>query len=178
MIAALSSLVITMVLVFLVGLESHRSIWNNALISLSILAGLIFVFLTLGLYYAVRVEDDLTGKLKLKWVNTGDWLPIEGIGDGLGDGCSEDIGGALAWIGMAILFVILLFFLGTLLWGSFVIVIGSIYWIMIRALRAIMRKSHLTHFNLAKSLGYALMYTTLYIGWIYGVIFIAMKLDQ
>ena len=177
LIAFLSAVVITLVLVFLTGLESHRSILNNALISLSILAGLIFIFLSLGLYYAVRVEDDLTGKFKLKWVRS-DFIP-DGFGNAdLADGCGEDIGAVILWIVVTILSILLIIFLGTLLWAGFIIVVGAIYWVMIRALRAILRKSHLTHGHLLKSLGYAFMYTTLYIGWIYGIIFIAMELKK
>ncbi len=182
LIAFISAVIITLVLVFLAGLESHRSIINNALISLSILSGLTFVFLSLGLYYAVRVEDDLSDKFKLIWVNTSDMLPTYSAGDGsssdIGDGCSGEIEGVLAWIGMAILLIIVAFFLGTVLWAGFVIIFSAIYWILIRALRMIFRKSHLTHFNLLKSLGYALMYTTLYIGWVYGVIYTAMELKK
>lgn len=174
----LGSLVITLLLVFFTGLESHRSILDNALISLSILAGLFFIFLSFGLYYAVYVKDDLSGKFKLKWIKAKDWLPDGMGGAETATGCSEELGGVFAWIAITIVLVIAVFFLGTLLWAGFVIVVGAIYWVMIRMLKAIFTRSHTCHGKLWKSMAYACMYTTLYIGWIYGVILLAMELKK
>lgn len=176
--AASITVIITVILVFITGLKSHRSLLDNGLISLSILAGFIFIFLTLGLYYAVYVKDDLSGKLKLKWVKAQDILP-EGMAEvDLSLGCADEAKGALAWIGISILLVIAIFFLGTILWVGFVIVGGAIYWLLLRSLRLIFKRSAICHGHLLKSMAYALLYTILYTGWVYGVIYLAIELKR
>ena len=172
LIATLATAIITILLVFFTGLESHRSVINNALISLSILAAAFLIFLSTGLYYGVQVVDNLKGKFKLRWGNTDTWSPpvIADVDMDIENGC---LGGILAWIVAALVSIILLFFLQTIVWAAFAILIGAIYWVLIRALKLIFSRSGDCKGQLGKSLSIALTYTVLYIGWIYGIIYIS-----
>ena len=172
LIATLATAIITILLVFFTGLESHRSVINNALISLSILAAAFLIFLSTGLYYGVQVVDNLKGKFKLRWGNTDTWSPpvIADVDMDIENGC---LGGILAWIVAALVSIILLFFLQTIVWAAFAILIGAIYWVLIRALKLIFSRSCECKGQLGKSLSIALTYTVLYIGWIYGIIYIS-----
>ena len=170
LIATLATAIITILLVFFTGLESHRSVINNALISLSILAATFFTFLLIGLYSGVQVVDDMTGKFKFRWGGIDAWSPPEMADLDIETGC---VGSILAWIVAALVSIILLFFLQTIVWAAFIIVIGAIYWVLIRALKLIFSRSTECRGQLGKSASIALTYTVLYIGWIYGIIYIS-----
>ncbi|UII31348.1 hypothetical protein LVD17_23940 [Fulvivirga ulvae] len=67
LITASVTLVITILIVYITGLASHRTIIENSFISLSILCIALFTFVTTGLYNGFNVYDDLSHKLKFKW---------------------------------------------------------------------------------------------------------------
>lgn len=167
----------TLLLVYFTGLETHRSIIDNAFISLSILAGIFFVFLFTGLYHGYDVRDDLKDKFKVKWGRLKKHLPddwnwevpnVSGI-----DGSEGCLGAIVFWIAATLAAIVLVIILEVFVWGFLLVVIGALYWVLIRALKLIFCRSARCRGDFVKSFGYALGYTTLYIGWIYGVIYIA-----
>lgn len=179
LIAFLGTVLITILSVYLTGLSSYRSILENSIISLSILALCFFSFLTFGLYNGLDVLDNYSHKLQLKWRRVlnrdhGDsWLPDFGNVEApdIGDGIGGIILGILIWIVVTILLVWLLISLQAILWLTMIIFIAAIYWVLIRALKLIFSKSSECEGDFLKSVTYATGYTMLYTGWIYGVIY-------
>lgn len=166
-----------LLLVYFTGLETHRSIIDNAFISLSILAGLFFLFLFTGLYRGYDVRDDLKNKFVVKWgrakrllPDSWDWeVPDMGSAGG-SEGCLAAIA---FWLAATLAAILLVIILEVFVWGFLLVLVGALYWILIRALKLIFSRSARCRGDVTKSMGYALGYTTLYIGWIYGVIYIA-----
>lgn len=144
------TMILTILLVYVTGITSHRSIIDNSLWSLSILASGFFLFLLFGLYNGLNVLDNYGHKLELQWRALkkkgpeGDWIGdvasnIE-VPDG-GDGIEGIIVGIILWIIMTALMIILLVIFEAVVWLSVVFMIMSIYWIMIRALKLVFTKS-------------------------------------
>lgn len=182
LIVSLLAITLTLLLVYFTGLESHRSIINNAFISLSILAVGFFLFLFAGLYRGYDIRDDLKNKFKVKWGRTkrllpDSWhweIPDMGSADG-SEGCLATIA---FWLTATLAAILLVIILEVFVWGFLLVLIGALYWILIRALKLIFSKSASCQGDLVKSFSYAISYTTLYIGWIYGVIYISTLLQS
>ena len=179
LLAFAATIVAVTLLVYLTGLTSHRSVLDNAVISLSILAICFFIFLTVCLFNGLNVLDNYSHKLQIKWRKATVSLPENswGIGDAptdlpdIGDGLEGIIIGIVVWIFFTVLLVILLFVFQAIVWLSLVILTIAIYWVFIRSLKLIFSKSPQCQNDLPKSAVFAFAYTVLYIGWIYGVIF-------
>lgn len=174
--AAIPTLIIVTLLVYLTGLESHRSIIDNSLISSTIIATTFFTFITIGLYNGLNVIDNYSNKLKLTWKNAKRSVKENEFAGNIDFPSMEadNIFGAIVlffFVALAIIFLIA--FIVPFLWVSIVFLTVAIYWIMIRSLKLIFSRSRYCENNLLKSLGYALLYTALYTGWIYGVIYLS-----
>lgn len=178
LIAFVSTILITVLLVYLTGLTSHRSVLDNSLISLTVLAIFFFLFLAVGLYNGLNVFDNYSHKLQLYWKNAhrqtpdlfGSNLPNIDAPD-VDNDLGEIVIGIVLWVVFSILLIGLLIALQAVLWFTIVLVAAAIYWIFIRGLKLIFSKSPECESNLPKSVVYATSYTILYIGWIYGVIY-------
>jgi hypothetical protein len=96
-------------------------------------------------------------------------VPDLGIGDGLGG----ILFAILWWIAASIVFVLLLIFLEVILWLSVFIILAMLYWVFFRALRTVFSYAKQTKGNGLLSAQYALGYTLLYVGWIFGIIYLA-----
>ncbi|WP_162903196.1 hypothetical protein [Taibaiella koreensis] len=156
--------VVTTLAVWLLGLGSHRTLFVNSLLSVSLLSFFFLLFLVSGLYRGVKLKDDM-GKVLDRY------RPVDlSSGLNLGDGCSFDGEGILAWIGAAIAAIVLIWILGSVLWLLILVFAAMLYWIFFRALRLVFRKGPLCRGNLPRSLLYGLYYTVLYNCWIYGII--------
>ena len=179
LIAFLGTVIITILSVYLSGITSHRSILENSVISLSILALCFFLFLAVGLYSGLNVLDNYSHKLKMVWRKAlkkdygSNWIPDVGSIEppDLGDGIGGIILGILLWILVTIVLVWLLISLQAIVWLTMIISVVGIYWVLIRALKLIFSKSSECEGDLVKSITYAFGYTVLYIGWIYGVVY-------
>ncbi len=178
LIAFLSTIIITLLIVYLTGLASHRSILENSIISLTILAICFFSFLTFGLYNGLNVLDNYSHKLQLKWRELLSKDYVDGSFDlpsmetpDLGDGIGGILLGILLWIVVSALFVLLLISLQAIIWLTLLILAAVIYWGLISALKLIFSKSHECEGDLMKSVTFATGYTILYVGWIYGVVY-------
>ena len=167
--------------VFLIG---KKPLLYETELTLAIIAGVLFVFLTVGLYQGVRVKRwDLPG-VDAKTVSMGDVmdsLPNANFSDGLdpgdfGEGCLGALVGLLLAIvvGVVLLaFLWVLLNLGILLW---VFLIAALSYVFYLALRQIFAKSRVCKGNVAASLMYALMYTVLYTGWLFALVWVAHRL--
>lgn len=177
LIAFSGTIVVVVLLVFLTGLSSHRSVLDNSLISASILSLCFFSFFTIGLYNGLNVYDNYSHKLQLKWKNSksrtsNSIIDVPTIdAPEVGDGIEGVIIGIILWIVLSILFVFLLFILSTLVWATVVLLTLAIYWLMIRALKLVFAKSEECTNDLLKSVSYALGYTVFFVSWLYGIIY-------
>ncbi|NER18348.1 hypothetical protein [Spongiivirga citrea] len=170
-------IVTTSLTVYFTGIESHRSITANFYWSLSIIGSLLFLFMTYGLYVGLGLQDDYP---KFKLFKRGDLLPDIFTPDStnidittdVGDGCEGVVISVLLWIGMTILFFLLFLLLEALFWISIFILLATLYWVFFRALKLVFSKSKETAGDIGVSAMYALSYTILYMGWIFGIVYL------
>lgn len=164
--------------VWLSGKDSHRSLFQNSVLSTSILASTFFLFISLGLYYGLKLKENVGSvfnKQKLKIYS--DNVPATGSFDfdppAVGDSIGAAILSVVLWFVFTVILVVLLYFLGFLFWAAVLFFIAMLYWIFFRALRLVFKNSGKCKGNLLKSLTFGLFYSFLYISWIYGIIFLA-----
>ena len=130
--------------------------------------------MTYGLYTGIGLIDNFpkfrnfqTGNLTGNASQTID-MPSIDVGDGIG-GLILSI---VLWIAMSILFVVLLIVLEAVFWFSLFIILAMLYWIFFRALKFVFNKSKDTKGDIGISAVYSLTYTLLYVGWIFGIVYL------
>ncbi|KIC61470.1 hypothetical protein [Chryseobacterium taiwanense] len=177
-------IVLVILSVWLSGTGSHRSLFQNSILSTSILAVSLFLFVSLGLYYGVKLKDNIGSivskeKLKKYSKNTPE---IDNFGTSVPDfsgagGCGEIILAIILWIFVSIVLVFLLYFLGVFFWAVILLFAAMLYWIFFRALRLVFKNSRHCKGQLLRSLTFGFIYSFLYISWIYGIIFLVNYLN-
>lgn len=166
---------ITIVTVYLTGINYNRSLTSNLYLSLGIIAIALCLFMTYGLYKGVGIIDDFPKVRNLKAENFSSDIsshidiPSVSIDDGIG-GFVLSI---LLWIVMTILFIVLLTVLEAVFWFSIFILLAMLYWVFFRALKFVFSKSSDTKGDIGISTVYSMIYTLLYTGWIFGIIYLA-----
>jgi len=165
---------ITILTVYLTGINYNRNLTSNLYLSLGIIATSLFLFMTYGLYKEIGLIDNFP---KFRNFKRGDLIansaptfdtPSVSVGDGIG-GLILSI---LLWIGMTILIIILLIVLEAVFWFSIFIILAMLYWIFFRALKFVFNKSKETKGDIGISAVYSLTYTFLYVGWIFGIVYL------
>nr|WP_315032168.1 hypothetical protein [uncultured Chryseobacterium sp.] len=170
--------IITLVIlcVWFSGMASHRSLFQNSVLSTSIVAGSFFLFISLGLYYGLKLKDNVGTILsheKLKRY-TNNKPTVEGFdfdAPEMGDGLGGAILSLIAWIVFSVLLVFLFPLIGLFFWSSVLFLIAMLYWIFFRALRLVFKNSGKCKGNIIKSLAFGFFYSLIYVFWIYGIIF-------
>ncbi|WP_223034140.1 hypothetical protein [Hanstruepera marina] len=165
---------ITILTVYLTGTNYNRDLTSNLYLSLGIIATAIFLFMTYGLYSGIGLIDNFP---KFRNFKSGDLLAHSGTGPtmeipSVGDGIGGIVLSILLWIAMSILFVILLIVLEAVFWFSLFIILAMLYWIFFRALKLVFKKSKDTKGDIGISAAYSMTYTLLYVGWIFGVVYL------
>jgi hypothetical protein len=133
--------ILTILAIWLFGLGRHSTLYENSILSTSILSLAFFLFLTIGLYKGIKLKDnlgDLTENIKLDHLpdlSGGIDVPVE-IPD-VGDGIEGIIVGILAWIIFTIVLLVFIWIFGTILWTMVLIFAAILYWIFFRALRLV-----------------------------------------
>lgn len=172
-------IVLTILAVYLWGLGSHHTFFENSFISTTIISVAFFLFITTGLYNGIKLKDNV-GKItdKLKSVDLVDFpseLPsIEPIGDGI-EGILLSI---LLWIVVAVLLAVSLWIFGNILVLVVMTFVAMLYWIFFRALRLVFKNSNKSKGDLMQSVRWGLIYTLLYNFWIYGIFIVAAYLKH
>ena len=164
--------VLTVLAIWLFGLGEHRTIYENSVLSTTVLSVAFFLFLTIGLYKGVKLKDDV-GKFSPKFTFFD--MPTMSGGNNIdldGDGIGEILIAVVLWIVATIVLGILIWLLGAMLWGGIVLFIAMMYWIFFRAVRLVFKNSNRCRGKFAESAFYAIAYTLLYNCWIYGIIFL------
>ena len=179
LIAFAATIVVVVLLVYITGLSTHRSILHNAWISATILAIGFFLFLSRGLYIGLNVVDDYSHKLQIYWKKRRKSNAILDANPHLGDfpdAGDSIIGAIIMWIFMTLALIMLLALFEVVIWAALLLMLLAIYWIFIRALKLVFSKSSECEGDLVKSCTYAFGYTLFYVGWLFLVIFISTKL--
>lgn len=180
--SALVIIALVILSVWISGKDSHRSLFQNSILSTSIIAGAFFLFISLGLYYGLKLKDNVGSILNKERLKAyPDDPPSLNMGldsmPGVGDGFLGIIVSIVLWFVVAILLALVLYFLGFLFWVTVLFLAAMLYWIFFRALRLVFKNSKHCKGNLLKSMGFGLFYSFLYISWIYGVIFLANSIN-
>jgi len=166
-------------LVYLTGLENHRSLYKNALISTTILALALFFFISIGLYKGWKLKNTLGNfshyfsKLKKPGEKEFDGAGLDSLevleaAEGI-EGCLVSIA---MWLVVGVFGSIILWAIGAFFWGIILVVAGILYWIIFRALRLIFRHSPSCKHNLFQSVKISFLYSILYVSWVYAVLYV------
>lgn len=165
---------ITILTVFLSGINYNRTITSNLYYSLGIIGMCLFIFMTYGLYKGIGLIDNFP---KYKDFKSGDMISSSGeLPDMPSVDIGEGIGGILLsiilWIAMTIFFVIVLIMLEAVFWFSLFVILTILYWVFFRALKLVFSKGNETRGNIGTSIVYSLGYTILFTGWIFGITYL------
>ncbi len=165
---------ITILTVYLTGENYNRTVTSNLYLSLTIIGTALFLFMTYGLFYGIGLKDNFP---RFREFKTGEFIANSGTAPDLpsievGDGIGGLIMSILLWIGMTILIFVLLILLEAFFWVSIFIILAMLYWVFFRALRLVFSKSPKTKGDIVISAIHALTYTILYLGWIFGIVYL------
>jgi hypothetical protein len=130
--------------------------------------------MTYGLYKGIGLTDNFP---KFREFKTGELLANSGNGADLpsidiGDGIGGVIMSILLWIAMTIILFVFLILVEAVFWFSIFIILAMLYWVFFRALRFVFSKSKETKGDIGISVIYAIGYTALYLGWIFGIVYL------
>ncbi len=164
---------ITVLTVYFTGKNLNRSLESNFYISLGIISGSLFTFIFYGLYKGIGLIDNFPIHLISEPTISKSYIVPELPNIDIGEGIGGLILSILLWIVMSIIFVVLLFFLEAIILFSIFIIIGMLYWVFFRALKLIFKKSADTKNNLIQSIVFAFIYTLLYTGWLFGLVYLS-----
>ena len=167
-----------MLTVYLTGVQHQRALTTNFYLSLSIIAGGLFLFLNYGLYTGIGLVDNFPSYRNFKHGDiisrTGTLPDMPSIDTD--DGISGLVLSVICWIALAIFFVIILVLLEAVFWISIFIILAMLYWVFFRALKLVFSKAALTKGNIVSSIAYSLGYTILFTGWIFGIVYLSQAL--
>ena len=166
---ALVAVVLTLLTVYLTGINYNRSITANLYISLGLISTSLFLFLTYALYRGTKLINNYP---KFQNYEPGTSLhnaTLPEFGIDAGEGIAGLLLSILLWVAMTIAIIVLLFLFEALFWLSLFIIFASLYWVFARALRVVFYKARRTNGDFPASVVYALKYTLLYTAWFYGI---------
>lgn len=174
-------ILITIITVYLTGENYNRTITGNLYLSLLVIGTALFLFMTYGLFRGIGLKDDFPKFQNFKTGNiiksSSDIPNLELPSVSVGDGIGGLILSIFLWIGMTIIFFLLLILLEAVFWVSIFIILTMLYWVFFRALKFVFSKSKETKGNLGISAVYSMAYTALYLGWIFGIVYLTETLN-
>ncbi|WP_126650871.1 hypothetical protein [Chryseobacterium aureum] len=180
--STLAIITIVILSVWLSGKADHRSLFQNSILSTSVLAGAFFLFISVGLYSGLKLKDNVGNILNKERIQryadktpkfNGFEIDIPDAGDGIGGAILS----ILAWIIISILLIFLSYFFGLFFWSAVFLLFAALYWVFFRALRLVFKNSGKCKGDLLKSFAFGLFYSFLYISWMYGIIFLIKYLN-
>lgn len=168
---------LTSISVWVYGLGEHRTIIENSLITTSILSISFFLFISIGLYNGVKLQDTLgkiTDNFDVRKLETLKGLSKDSTSSSelpiIGDDIGGVIIGIILWIVVAFIVGFLFYVFGAVVWITILIFTAMLYWVFFRALRLVFKKANQCKGKIVQSIGYGLGYTLLYNFWIYLII--------
>jgi hypothetical protein len=151
-----------------------KSLFLETELTLAVIAGSLFLFLTVGLFRGVRIRREQLTTGGKGWSLDGDFVDLSGLDlpdIGLDLDFDEGILGVIVAMLVSIVAVIFLAGLAWVLinvvWGLAIVLAVAVFWVFNRALRQVFAHSRRCRGNLAASLTFAALYTTLYTGWLF-----------
>jgi hypothetical protein len=182
---AVLTLAVSATVVFLAG---KQSLIVEVEWTLGVVSAALFAMLAVGLYRGARLREKDAPTAELTKVDLSDWQPdstglpdmdcpldaVDGGGDELG--CLGVIVGVLLSV---VVFFVLLGLLWVFLQFAVIVlfvVMTAIYWVLHLALRQVFAHSEDCRGKLGRSLGFASLYTVLYTGWLFALLFVASSL--
>ncbi|AXG68541.1 hypothetical protein KORDIASMS9_00756 [Kordia sp. SMS9] len=174
-IVSLIVVVVTALTVYFSGIHYNRSITTNFYMSLGIIAATLFLFLSYGLYKGIDLKDDFPKLKGFEFKNSlGKQLQVGNMSTfEVGEGIVQILNSLLIWLLVSVLLILLLILLETVVWFSIVLILAMLYWVFFRAVRLVFSKGILTEHNFLLSIVFALSYTILYVGWLFGIVYLA-----
>jgi hypothetical protein len=162
-------------IVYLTGLDNHRSFYLNSLLSTTILSVVFLAFMATGLYRGWKLKDTLGDfRKKINLGKASEFHIIEVDPVDLSDaGEAGPIGilfSFLLWLVVGLFGSFLLWLAGGVIWAVLLLLAGLLYWIIFRALRLVFKNAPRCKGNFSRSLAIALFYTVLYNSWIYLIV--------
>lgn len=163
--------------IWISGKGDHRSLFQNSILSISILAGGFFLFISFGLYYGLKLKDNVGSILNKEGFKKyqDNALAIDSLDFDspiAGDGIGGAILSIVLWIVFSIVLIFLSYFVGLFFWSAILFLAAILYWVFFRALRFVFKNSGKCKGDLLKSFGFGFFYSFLYVSWVYGIIFL------
>lgn len=165
---------VTILLVIL--FDRHHHIVRDMEITLALVAALLFIFMSIGLYCGARVRKSesitsgyqfVSGPGFLKGTDASGCLDVGDLFSGSSEGCGEALGGLVIGILLLILLVVgLWLFLNVAIIVMFLLSV-AVGWAFHRAFRQVFARSRKCRGDLVSSLYFAAVYTFLYTGWLF-----------
>jgi hypothetical protein len=180
----ITALAVTLTAGLVFGL-GHRSVFVELQITLLILAVTLFCFLSAGLYWGFRPGSKPGYGLFAAGADAGSAMPftagdlpdLSGFGDvGGGDDPISCLLSIVGWLVMTVFLLVALTVVAAVLWGVLLALAGALFWLFSQALRQVFAHSRRCRGKLLLSIGYALGFTLLYTGWLFGVMWLARLL--
>lgn len=167
-------IILSLGLDYFLNLKTPRALYENALFVLSFVSIMLFVLMSYGLYFGLKVKDNigkLTDHIDIKKLPdfSGGTPDISALLEGVG-GIAEGFGGFIVAILAAFILILLGWAIVLVSWYLIIFIAAMLYWIFFRATRLVLKYSMRCKGNLALSLQYSLLYTFLYSSWMYGII--------
>ncbi len=158
---------LTILFVWFFGLGQHRALYENSIISTSLLSLTLFIFLFIGLYNGFKLKDNI-GKIKRNYsyekIETNDTpiviAPIESLFEAI-----------IYFIFSIGFFITLLSNIVTFIWMGVLVFVAMLYWVFYRAVKVVFKKSNICKNNFLKSLIYSCLFTVSYAVWFYLIIY-------
>lgn len=159
-----------------------KAVFVEMEITLAIIAGMLFIFLTSGLYFGVRfrrTRPSLPNVSGVELLDVADPSLLDGVNvlDGFDLGVDGELGCLGVVVGVivaAVVFLLLLLVVWlavNLLWVLVPLFAFAVYWVFYMALRRVFVLSRRCRGDLVKSMGYGLLYTLIYTGWMFALLF-------
>jgi hypothetical protein len=170
---------LTLISVYFWGLGQHRTFFENSMISITILAVVFFLFISIGLYRGINVvhethDEKVSPTSNLNSIHTTSDLATSFDAPDIhidGDDLGSILVSILLWIGWAILVAVAVWFFSEVILVAISSFAAMLYWIFFRALRLIFKNSKQCRGNIWESARNGAFYTVLYNFWIYGIFF-------
>ena len=178
--------IVTAILIFTIG---HASLFVELQVTLAVIALALFGFMAIGLYHGVRVEKD-TVRVPETQIGSGwDWLyffnlgsipmpdvhhiDLPSVGD-VGSSGGDDLVGCLVsiliWTVVTAVIVAIIAIVVPLIGTVIAALFAAIYWMFLQALRQVFARSRYCRGNWSRALGVSLLFTTIYTGWLFALI--------
>jgi nucleoside permease NupC len=156
---------LTVLFVWLFGLGSHRTLFENSFISTWILTTLLFQFLFVGLYKGYKLKEnigDIAEKPKFESLGTDfDFASLT---------ASSELEAIFYLIILIPVIIVLILNIAVFFLAAILLFIAILYWVFYRAIKFSFKQSPKCKGNILKSLVYSFIFTLTYSIWFYAII--------